>query len=122
MSLIKSFADRLRAAKNLAGEKPEMTTEQLGTLYPIQVGEIQQDAVDEAHRAAIAAKEAAEKTRAFVLEHQEKLRGRIMPVEISSVANLPHHSCLIVNDHLLLSYVEAEQLIRQVLAQGSENE
>ncbi len=85
--------------------------------YPIVIGTIQHDAVDEAHRAAIAAKEAADKTRSFVLAHVEGLRGKIMPVEILSVANCPSHSCLIVNDHLLLSYVEAEQLINQLSEQ-----
>lgn len=94
-----------------------MQSFKIGGSYPIVVGEIQQDAVDEAHAAAIAAKEAADKTRAFVLDHVDRLHGKIMPVEILSVANLPGHSCLIVNDHLLLSYVEAEQLINQLSEQ-----
>lgn len=118
MSVLDNFKRRLRAARGLAAgaetADDEMQLVQMGNSYPIQVGTVQQDAVDEAHLAAIAAKKAADETRAFVLEHQEKLRGRVMPVEIYSVQNLPTHSCLIVNDYLLLSYVEAEQLIKQV--------
>ena len=82
--------------------------------YPIVGGEIQQDAVDEAFLAAIKAKADADETRAFVLEHVQKLRGQAMPVEIYSIQNLLSHSCVIVNDSLLLSYVEAEQMIRKI--------
>jgi hypothetical protein len=96
---------------------PAMQTFKVGDSYPIVVGEIQQDAVDEAHEAAVLAKLRAEKTREFVLERVEQLRGKIMPVEILSVQNLPGHACLIVNDHLLLSYDEAEQLINQMAEQ-----
>ncbi len=82
------------------------------TDHPIVGGEIQQEAIDEAHAAAIKAKADADQTRAFVLEHVQKLRGQTMPVEIYSIQNLPSHSCVIVNDSLLLSYVEAEQMIK----------
>jgi len=82
--------------------------------YPIVGGEISIEAMDEARIAAEKAKRDAEATRAFVLEHFEELRGTQLAVEMTSVANLPSYSCLIVNDHLLLSYVEAEQLIKQL--------
>ncbi len=84
------------------------------TDYPIIGGEIQQDAVDEAYLAAVKAKADADETRAYVLEHVQKLRGKTMPVEINSIQNLPSHSCVIVNDSLLLSYVEAEMMIREL--------
>lgn len=84
------------------------------TDYPIVGGEFDVQAMEEARLAAIKAKIDAEHTRDFVLEHVSELRGKTMPVEIYSVQNLPNHSCLIVNDHLLLSYVEAEQLMKQV--------
>ncbi len=82
--------------------------------YPIVGGEIQQEAIDEAHLAAIKAKADAEATRDFVLAHVQELRGKTMPMEIYSVQNLPGHSCLIVNDHFLFSYREAEELIKQI--------
>ncbi len=84
------------------------------TDYPIIGGELVQEAIDEAHLAAIRAKEAADQTRAFVLQHVQKLRGQTLPVEIYSVQNLPSHSCVIVNDSILLSYVEAEEMIRKL--------
>ncbi len=74
--------------------------------------ELSPEAIDEAFLAAQKAKADAEATRAFVLEHVQKLRGKTMPLEIYSVQNLPSHSCLIVNDHFLLSYVEAEEMIK----------
>lgn len=80
--------------------------------YHIVGGEISAEAMDEAKIAAEKAKADAEATREYVLEHVAALRGKIIPVEISSVQNLPGHSCLIVNDHLLLSYREAEDLIK----------
>ncbi len=87
------------------------------TEHPIIGGELVQEAIDEAHLAAIRAKEAADQTRAFVLKHVQKLRGQTMPVEIYSVSNQTHYNCVIVNDSLLLSYVEAEEMITRLIGE-----
>lgn len=57
-------------------------------------------------------KRQADDRKAYVLEHFRRLRGVFVPIEIMGIQNLPHHNCLIINDLLLLSYAEAEQIIR----------
>lgn len=76
--------------------------------------ELEDDAIQETHEAAVKAKQEADETRAYVLERFRKLLGCDLPVEITSVQNLPGHNCLIVNDLLLLSYVEAKALLEQI--------
>lgn len=83
--------------------------------------EIPAQIVDEAKEEAQAAKMRAEETRAYVLPRFGRLRGLEIPVEITSIQNLPGHSCLIVNDLLLLSYVEAEQILRGI-ADGNDGD
>ncbi len=69
------------------------------------------EAIQELELSSALAKVKAAETMAYVLEHFRKLIGKTMPLEILSVQNLPSHSCLIVNDVVLLSYREAEQML-----------
>ena len=82
-----------------------------------RAAELDPVAMAETLEATRLAKIQADATRDFVLAHYQKLRGQVMPMEIMGIQNLPNHSCLIVNDLLLLSYVEAEQLIHKLSEQ-----
>ncbi len=73
--------------------------------------ELTQEAIVELELDAAKAKAAATATMAYVLEHFRELIGKTMPLEILGVQNLPDHRCLIVNDLILLSYREAEDLL-----------
>lgn len=90
--------------------------------YPLFGGTIDPEAANEAHLAAIKAKADAEATRDYVLANVEKLRGKTMPMEIYSVQNLVSHSCLIVNDHFLFSYREAEELLKSLENQDGQED
>jgi hypothetical protein len=81
---------------------------------PLFGGEFDQAAMLEAAAAAEKAKAEADATRDYVLENFRRLMNREIPVEILSVQNLPSHNCLIVNDLLLLSYREAEAILRSL--------
>lgn len=76
--------------------------------------ELADDAVQETHAAAVEAKRVADETKAFVLARYRELKGCDIPIEILSIQNLPHHNCLIINDLLLLSYVETKELLEQL--------
>ncbi len=82
-----------------------------GAIVTDELTQLSPEAIIELELAAAKAKAEAEATKAYVLEHFRELIGKTMPLEILGVQNLPSHSCLIVNDTLLLSYVEAEQLL-----------
>lgn len=73
-----------------------------------------EDAVFEQVGAAERAKAEAEAVRAFVVPRFRELMGHDIPVEILGIQVLPSHNCLIVNDHLLLSFVEAKALLEQL--------
>lgn len=90
-----------------AAEKPSITVQALNP-----------DAMEEARAAAVEAKRQADETRDYVLERFRQLIGCTIPVEILTIQNLPGHSCLILNDLLLFSYVEAKELIEQLEDQG----
>lgn len=75
-------------------------------------GDIELEALEEQAAAQLVAKQKADETRAFVLGRFQHLLGFKYPLEIYSISNLEHHNCLIINDHFLLSYVEAEEILR----------
>lgn len=76
--------------------------------------EFNPDAIDETAAAAAEAKRVADETRDFVMARYKKLIGCEIPVEILRIQVLPSHNCLIVDDWLLLSFVEAKQLLEQI--------
>jgi len=87
----------------------------MGIDVPLFGAEFDQGAIDATHAEAVEARRQADATRDFVTEHFRELRGVLIPIETLEIQNLPHHNCLIVNDHLLLSYREAEPLIKEVM-------
>jgi hypothetical protein len=82
----------------------------------VTIGQFDELAIAEEEAKARAAKEAADATRDYVLAKFQHLSGYKYPLEIYSIANVPSHNCLIMNDHFLLSYVEAEQILREILS------
>lgn len=90
-----------------APEKPSITVHQMNP-----------DAMEEAKRVAAEQKRIADETRDYVLPRHRQLIGCTIPVEILSIQNIPGHSCLIINDLLLFSYVEAKELLEQLEDQG----
>lgn len=82
--------------------------------HPILGGEMSSEAMQEARIAALEAKRKADETRDFVLAKFQHLMGYKYLLEIYSIANLPNHNCLIMNDHFLLSYVEAEEILKSL--------
>ena len=49
--------------------------------------------------------------REFALKNMHLLRGKKVPIEVDSIQSLPSHNCIIINDLLLMSFVEVEDLI-----------
>lgn len=60
--------------------------------------------------------------RAFALKHMSYLKGKSVPIEVTSIQSLPSHNCLIINDLLLLSYTEAVEFIYDLKKKEQENE
>lgn len=95
-------------------KKPELVGVSWGGMLIPPPTPLAEDAVFEQVAAAERAKEEADAVRAFVLPRAHELKGHTIPVEILSVQVLPSHNCLIVNDLLLLSFVEAKALLEQL--------
>ncbi len=51
-------------------------------------------------------------TKRYVLENMGYLMNRVIPMEVMSIQSLPTHDCVIVNDLLLYSYTELEEIIK----------
>ncbi len=52
------------------------------------------------------------KTKRYVIDNIEYLKGRVIPMEVYSIINCPTHECVIVNDLYIYPYTEMEELIK----------
>lgn len=53
--------------------------------------------------------------REFVLEHMGYLRGKPVPIEVDSIQHLGSLNCMVINDLVLVSYIEAMDMILELM-------
>ena len=54
------------------------------------------------------------RTRDYVFKHMSFLRGKKVPIEVTSIQYLPSHECIIINDLLLMPFSEVIDLIEEL--------
>lgn len=105
---------RKKDKKVAPAEAPRLTGVSWGGMVIPPPTPLAEDAVFEQVTAAEKAKAEAEAVRALVMSRFKELMGHLLPIEITSIQNMPSHNCLVVNDLVLLSYVEAKELLEQL--------
>lgn len=82
--------------------------------------------IEEANEQAQASKEARamaiierdfeefRRMRDYVFKNMSFLRGKKVPIEVSSIQYLPSHECIIINDLLLMPFSEVIDLIEEL--------
>ena len=52
-------------------------------------------------------------TKRYVIENLDYLKDRVIPMDVDQITNLPSHNCILVNDLLLYSYTDVEEIIKR---------